>query len=97
LCFVFKMLFTISLTKMKVRILSIFFDSVVPFWEHQSQGDQNGFDVQVQGPQGKIAKKLAFLTHNKGKLYKNFDRNIGFWENVIFSPKIGKNRGKLWS
>jgi hypothetical protein len=26
----------------------------------------------------KIAKKLAFLTHIKAKLCKNFDHNIGF-------------------
>jgi hypothetical protein len=26
----------------------------------------------------KIAKKLAFLTHNKAKLCKKFDHNIGF-------------------
>jgi hypothetical protein len=27
----------------------------------------------------KLAKKLAFLTHNEAKLCKSFDRNIGLW------------------
>jgi hypothetical protein len=43
----------------------------------------------------KIAKKLPFFTHNKAKLCKNFDHNIGFSKTPIFSPKIGKNRRKL--
>jgi hypothetical protein len=42
------------------------------------------------------AKKLAFLTQNKAKLCKNFDRNIGIREKrQFFLPKIGKNRRKL--
>jgi hypothetical protein len=43
-----------------------------------------------------LAKKLAFLTQNKAKLFKNFDHNIGFLEKTpIFSQKIVENRRKL--
>jgi hypothetical protein len=32
----------------------------------------------------KLAKKLAFLTQNKAKLWKKFEHNIGFWEKRHF-------------
>jgi hypothetical protein len=32
----------------------------------------------------KNAKKLAFFTHNKAKLCKNFDHNISFLEKANF-------------
>jgi hypothetical protein len=32
-----------------------------------------------------------FSPKNYCKLLQNFDHNIGFWENAIFSPKIDKN------
>jgi hypothetical protein len=41
---------------------------------------------------------MAFLTQNKASFCKNCDHNIGFWKKTpIFSPKMGKNRRKLWS
>jgi hypothetical protein len=44
-----------------------------------------------------FAKKLAFLTHNKAKLCKNWIITLVFEKNAIFSPEIGKNRRKLYS
>jgi hypothetical protein len=41
------------------------------------------------------AKKLAFLTQNKGELCKILIITLVFEKNVIFSSKIGKNRRKL--
>jgi hypothetical protein len=41
------------------------------------------------------AKKLAFLTQNKGKLCKIVIITLVFEKNAIFSQKIGENRRKL--
>jgi hypothetical protein len=42
-------------------------------------------------------KKLAFVDTKQSWIMKNFDHNIGFWEKrQFFSPKIVKNRRKLW-
>jgi hypothetical protein len=39
----------------------------------------------------KNCEKMAFLTHNKAKLCKIFDHNVGFWENAIFlAEKLSK-------
>jgi hypothetical protein len=41
---------------------------------------------------------LAFFAQTTASVCKNCDHNIGFWEKrQFFSPKIGKNRRKLWS
>jgi hypothetical protein len=52
----------------------------------------------------KIQRKMAFLTQNKAKLYKNliitlvFKKNANFFaENCRKSQKIVENRRKLWS
>jgi hypothetical protein len=45
-----------------------------------------------------FAKKLAFLTQNKAKFWKKLIIILVFKKNAnFFSPKIGKNRRKLWS
>jgi hypothetical protein len=50
------------------------------------------FVAVVQGPIfEKIGKKLAFMSQNKALLCKNFDHNIGFWENAIFCRENYKN------
>jgi hypothetical protein len=41
------------------------------------------------------AKKLAFLTHNKGKLCKILIIILVFEKNANFLPKIVENRRKL--
>jgi hypothetical protein len=45
----------------------------------------------------KFSKKLAFLTQNEGKFWKNLIITLAFEKKPILSPKIGKNRRKLWS
>jgi hypothetical protein len=44
-----------------------------------------------------LQKNLAFLTQNKAKFWKKLIITLVFKKNAIFSPKIGKNRRKLWS
>jgi mRNA-degrading endonuclease RelE of RelBE toxin-antitoxin system len=43
----------------------------------------------------KIGEKVAFLTQNKAKLFKNLIITLLFEINAIFLPKIVKNRRKL--
>jgi hypothetical protein len=44
-----------------------------------------------------FAEKMAFLTRNKAKLCKILIITLVFEKNANFSPKIVKNRRKLWS
>jgi hypothetical protein len=42
-----------------------------------------------------FAKKLAFLTHNKAKLFKIFDHDIGFRENANFFAENWQKSQKI--
>jgi hypothetical protein len=44
-----------------------------------------------------MAKIGVFCSNYCYVFLQNFNHNIVFWKNAIFSPKIGKNRRKLWS
>jgi hypothetical protein len=55
---------------------------------HSSGPGWPGTDVMIlKIVSTKNCEKLEFLTHNKGKLCKNFDHNIVFWENANFFDK----------
>jgi hypothetical protein len=46
----------------------------------------------------KIQQKIGIFDSKQSQIVQKFDHNIGFWENSqFFSPKIVKNRRKLWS
>jgi hypothetical protein len=53
----------------------------------------SGTDVMIFAE--KFVEKMAFLTQNKGKLWKSLIITLVFEKNVIFSPKIVENRRKL--
>jgi hypothetical protein len=42
-------------------------------------------------------KKMAFLTQNKANFWKNWSQHWHLRKTPFISPKIGKNRRKLWS
>jgi hypothetical protein len=58
-----------------------------------------GTDVMILKKLRKnLANKFAFFCSKYGYFLRKIDHDIVFLEkNAIFSPKIGKNRKKLWS
>jgi hypothetical protein len=44
-----------------------------------------------------LAKKLAFFAQTTAIFCKNLSITLVFEKNAIFSPKMGKNRRKMWS
>jgi hypothetical protein len=64
------------------------------FFKNASGTDVMIFKIFLQK---NSVKKLAFLTPNKAKLFKNLIITLVFEKNAIFLPKNSKNCRKLWS
>jgi hypothetical protein len=75
------------------------FVPLAPFFLFSPSGMGAGTDVMIlkNFSPNFLAKKLEFLTQNRGKLCKILIITLVFEINANFSPKIVKNRRKLSS